>query len=64
MVPEAMRAAYILKKEFGYETRVLNVHTLKPIDEEAILRAAQRLEPSSPPRSIRLARWPGASAAS
>ena len=41
MVPEAMRAAYILKKEFGYETRVLNLHTLKPIDAEAIIRAAQ-----------------------
>ena len=41
MVPEAMRAAYILKKEFGYETRVLNVHTLKPIDAEAILGAAR-----------------------
>jgi len=41
MVPEAMRAAYILKKEFGYETRVLNVHTLKPIDAEAIVRAAR-----------------------
>jgi transketolase len=41
MVPEAMRAAYILKKEFGYETRVINVHTLKPIDAEAIIRAAQ-----------------------
>lgn len=41
MVPEAMRAAYILKKEFGYETRVLNLHTLKPIDAGAILRAAQ-----------------------
>jgi len=41
MVPEAMRAAYILKKEFGYETRVLNLHTLKPIDAAAILRAAQ-----------------------
>ena len=40
MVPEAMRAAYILKKEFGYETRILNVHTLKPIDAEAIVRAA------------------------
>ena len=40
MVPEAMRAAYILKKEFGYETRVLNIHTLKPIDAEAIVRAA------------------------
>jgi len=40
MVPEAMRAAYILKKEFGYETRVLNIHTIKPIDAEAIVRAA------------------------
>ncbi len=41
MVPEAMRAAYLLKKEFGYETRVLNIHTLKPIDAEAIVRAAR-----------------------
>ena len=41
MVPEAMRAAYILKQEFGYETRVLNIHTLKPIDAEAIVRAAR-----------------------
>jgi len=41
MVPEAMRAAYILKQEFGYETRVLNVHTLKPIDTGAIIRAAR-----------------------
>jgi len=41
MVPEAMRAAYILKKEFDYETRVVNVHTLKPIDAVAIVRAAR-----------------------
>ena len=41
MVPEAMRAAYILKKDFGYETRVLNLHTLKPIDRWAVVRAAQ-----------------------
>jgi transketolase len=40
MVPEAMRAAWILKREYGYETRVINMHTLKPIDEEAIVRAA------------------------
>jgi len=40
MVPEAMRAAWILKKEFGYETRILNLHTLKPTDAEAIVRAA------------------------
>jgi transketolase len=41
MVPEAMRAAWILKNDFGYETRVINMHTLKPIDEAAILRAAK-----------------------
>jgi transketolase len=41
MVPEAMRAAWILKKDFGYETRVLNLHTLKPIDVAAILHAAR-----------------------
>lgn len=40
MVPEAMRAAYILKKEFGYETRVVNMHTMKPFDDDAVLRAA------------------------
>ena len=41
MVPEAMRAAYILKQEFGYETRVINLHTLKPIDVSAIVRAGK-----------------------
>jgi transketolase len=41
MVPEAMRAAWILKRDFGYESRVLNSHTLKPLDEEAIVRAAK-----------------------
>jgi transketolase len=41
MVPEAMRAAWILKQEFGYETRVVNIHTMKPIDTEAIIRAAK-----------------------
>jgi transketolase len=41
MVPEAMRAAWILKADFGLETRVINMHTLKPIDEAAILRAAR-----------------------
>jgi transketolase len=43
MVPEAMRAAWILKREFGLETRVLNLHTLKPIDAEAIVRAAREI---------------------
>jgi transketolase len=41
MVPEAMRAAWILKREFGCETRVVNMHTMKPIDERAIVRAAK-----------------------
>ncbi|MFH1225115.1 MAG: transketolase [Candidatus Diapherotrites archaeon] len=41
MVPEAMRAAWILKEEFGVETRVLNVHTVKPLDEAAIILAAE-----------------------
>src|ERR1700740_1159812 len=41
MVPEAMRAAWILRREFGYETRILNLHTLKPIDQAAIVSAAK-----------------------
>jgi transketolase len=41
MVAEAMRAARILKREFGYETRVINMHTLKPIDAEAVVNAAR-----------------------
>ena len=42
MVPEAMRAAWILRREFGYEARILNLHTLKPIDEAAIIWAARQ----------------------
>jgi transketolase len=41
MVPEAMRAAFILKEDFNLDTRVVNMHTLKPLDEEAIIRAAR-----------------------
>lgn len=41
MVPEAMCAAWILKEEFRIETRILNVHTVKPLDERAIIRAAE-----------------------
>jgi transketolase len=40
MVPEAMRAAWILKEEFGIEVRVVNVHTVKPLDVPALLQAA------------------------
>lgn len=39
MVPEALRAAWILKEEFGLETRVLNYHTLKPFDPGPLVRA-------------------------
>ncbi|MCK4607164.1 MAG: transketolase [candidate division Zixibacteria bacterium] len=38
--PEALRAAWILKTDFGIETRVINMHTVKPLDKEAIVRAA------------------------
>ena len=41
MVAEAMRAAYILKEEYNLETRILNFHTLKPIDKKAIIKAAE-----------------------
>ncbi|MEA3506438.1 MAG: transketolase C-terminal domain-containing protein, partial [Elusimicrobiota bacterium] len=40
MVPEAMRAAWILKEEYGIESRIIDVHTVKPIDEETINKAA------------------------
>jgi transketolase len=41
MVAEAMRAAWILKKDFDLETRIINLHTLKPVDEATIVRAAK-----------------------
>jgi len=41
MVPESMRAAVILKEEYDLETRVVNLHTVKPIDREAIAAAAR-----------------------
>ena len=43
MVPEAMRAAWILRSEHGIETRVLNIHTVKPIDSAAIIAAAEQI---------------------
>ncbi len=43
MVPEAMRAAWILKREKGLETRVINIHTVKPIDNAAIIAAAEEI---------------------
>jgi transketolase len=43
MVPEAMRAAWLLKAEKGIETRIINIHTVKPIDTAAILAAANEI---------------------
>ncbi|MDD5507264.1 MAG: transketolase C-terminal domain-containing protein [Bacteroidales bacterium] len=37
---EALQASYMLEKE-GISTRVINLHTIKPIDEEIIVRAAR-----------------------
>jgi transketolase len=41
MVPEAMRAAWILKEEYELETRIVNVHTVKPLDVAALAAAAR-----------------------
>jgi transketolase len=41
MVPEAMRAAWLLKEEFGLETRVVNMHTVKPLDVGALVQAVE-----------------------
>jgi len=41
MVPEAMRAAWLLKEEYGLEARIVNVHTIKPLDIATIVHAAE-----------------------
>ncbi len=41
MVAPALLAAEKLSKEDGLEVRVLNLHTVKPLDDAAILRAAK-----------------------
>jgi transketolase len=41
MVAEAMRAAWLLKEEYGIETRIVNVHTVKPLDIATVVRAAE-----------------------
>jgi transketolase len=40
VVAEAMRAAWILRREYGIESRIVNFSTLKPLDTEAIIAAA------------------------
>ena len=42
MVAEAMRAAWMLKEERGLEVRVLNAHTVKPLDVAALVAAADQ----------------------
>jgi transketolase len=42
MVTEAMRAAWLLKEECGLETRVVNMHTVKPLDVGALIQAAEQ----------------------
>ncbi len=41
MVTESMRAAWILKEEFGIDSRVINIHTVKPLDKGTIIKAAE-----------------------
>lgn len=40
MVQEALKAAETLKED-GIDVRVINIHTIKPIDEEIIIKAAK-----------------------
>ncbi len=40
MVSESLKAARILEKE-GVQARVINMHTIKPIDQEMIVKSAQ-----------------------
>ena len=41
VVLHAVQASKILEQDDGLSVRVLNMHTIKPIDEEAILKAVQ-----------------------
>jgi transketolase len=43
VLAECLRAAWILKEEFGVETRVINLHTVKPFDTAAIVAAAEEV---------------------
>lgn len=42
MVLESMRAAIILKKDYQLESRIINIHTLKPLDTETINQSCDR----------------------
>lgn len=40
MVFEVLKASEILKEEYNIDARVINIHTIKPIDREIIIKAA------------------------
>jgi transketolase len=44
MVAEAMRAAWLLNEDYGINVRVLNVHTIKPLDSAALVAAAAQTQ--------------------
>ncbi len=39
--PEALRAAWILKTDYDINSRVINMHTVKPMDSAAVIKAAK-----------------------
>lgn len=43
-VPNAVRAAEILEGNYGIHARVINMHTIKPLDTEIVKRAAAECE--------------------
>ena len=40
LVPEALEAAQLLNRE-GIDARVINIHTIKPIDRDILVKAAK-----------------------
>ncbi len=42
MIFESLKAAEILKKEISMDVEVINMHTIKPIDKEAIIKSATK----------------------
>ncbi len=43
IMTEAMRAAWILKEEYGVEARLVHLHTVKPFDAAAVVAAADEI---------------------
>lgn len=62
MVQMALKAAGILSAE-GISARVLDFHTIKPLDQELLLAPPRRPAPSSPPRSTNVIGGLGAAVA-